>query len=164
MRQCYFQYLIGAYRSAPPASLPITTVHAPALFVAIAFKNESFLSLKNLFSDVSAICALAFPLRPAGGGCEEVFLRLLRPNELGTRLVSDLNATLMLFKTPITAGKQGYNASSLYLDTDYHQMFGDVLAAIRRMGPRQVLSLPNLGYQHSRNLTYDAADRPCYRH
>ena len=149
MHQCSFEHLIGAHASAPPASLPITTVHAPALFVARAFKNASFLSLKNLLRGLSAICAATFlfPLMSAGRGWEE---EILRPNERGVRLISDPRAPFILLKTRITASdfwnwSKNNHVCSLYLDTNYRQMFGDVLATLRRMGPRQVLSSPALG-------------------
>jgi len=121
-----FQYFVDAHMGSPPASLPITTVHAPALFIASAFKNASLLSLKKSLSGVSAICASAFPFPlMSAEGWEEAFLR---PNGFGTRLISDPKAPLILSETLITATdfwKWSTNKvvvayiSSLYLDTHF---------------------------------------------
>ena len=153
VRQCYFQYSMDARTGPPPASLPITTVHPPAWFIASAFKNASFLSLKNLLSGISAICAPAFPfpLMSPRGGWDEVFLR---PSGFGTRLISGPKAPLILFKALITvpdfckwsANKVVADHFPLCTSTPTcRQMFGDAIATLRRMGPRQVLSLPKFG-------------------
>ena len=162
---------MDAHTGAPPASLPITTVHPPALFMARAFKNASFLSLKNLLSSVSAICAVAFPFPLVSlprGGWEEDFLK-----GFWTRLISGSKAPLILFKTLITASdfwkwstnKVVVHISSLYLDTN-------LSSNVRRHVSHSSTHGTSPGTEFTKiwvtrilaNLTFDATDRLCCKH